>query len=504
MNPLLCTAINAMLTLSSPNGDTVGVAVRVHERWGVQQQLMGAAYTSPALLPLRYRHGISELSLQATSSKASASAEPQLGLGEQNVAVRGQSHGRLRNGATVWGNALYQSGLRRNVRWNETADYQRLRPYVCADTLGGNLHSEQYQFDGGTAFGIGQWTLGGTLGFSALHEHRRIDPRPRNRYGTMLLHIAVARNVGSRYAVSIDVAATKYKQRGSIGYYNELGVSTTHHLQGLGLGHARFDGNNTSTSYSGHQLEAGLGLAPTTANGGLTLALRTSTEHYDKVLLNVNDLTLNELRVSQHTAEVGWLQNAQHATAGLLLRAQLSTRTGSEIIYGDAANNEYPRLSTAIQYSEHKLQTNVCWLYERTTSQRWQWHVLPGAGYAQTEEKHLSPLNTMSYSHLLAKLALGSTWKAGKVLILMRIESAYHHRLRAEQHLSHTVNAYAQRIEEERFDMYQSNLLDLRALTRLAFPIGAQLLHIDIGAQHLAYNNGHKNWKYSLNIGLCI
>ncbi|MBQ9471141.1 MAG: hypothetical protein IJU72_09360 [Bacteroidales bacterium] len=504
MNLLLCTAINAMLAVSPTGGDTASVMVRAHEWWAPALQLSQAAHTSPALRPLRHQHSLSELNLRGHASRTTAALEPQTGLGWQGIAVHGRSHRTLRNEATAWGDALYQSGMHRSVRWNETADYQRLRPYVAADSLGGHLHSEQYQFEGGTAFGLGEWTLGGELGFSALQEHRRTDPRPRNRFGTMQFRFGLARNVGHRYALGIDAAAQKYKQRGTISYYNERGVSSTYHLQGLGLSYARFDGSNTSTSYSGHLLEAGLGLAPTSANGGLSAALRTTTQRYEKVLIGVNDLVLNELRTAQHLAEVGWRRTDGRGTAGVSAQAVLSTRTGTEVLYGDAANNEYPRLSSAEQYSELALQAQVMGLFERIASPRWRWHVLPGACYAQSTEKHLQPHNELTYSHINAQLALGSTWRLGKTLLLMRLGGAYGHALQAEQMLTHTVNAYARRIETERYDMARAHRTSLGAQARVAIPVGATLLHIDIEGQHAAYSNGHSAWDAGMSIGLCI
>lgn len=40
----------------------------------------------------------------------------------------------------------------------------------------------------------------------------------------------------------LSAEAHKYKQNGDITYYNELGVSKTFHLSGLGTSYTRFDG----------------------------------------------------------------------------------------------------------------------------------------------------------------------------------------------------------------------------------------------------------------------
>lgn len=506
MSLLLCSAFYAALAVPSQTmGDTASVAVRAHERWAAQQMLVGEVYTGPALRPLRYQHSLSELRIGADFSRATASSEPQEGLGWQGIEVQGNALQRLSNGANVWGEALYTSGQRRDVRWNEIADYQRLRPYVVADSLGGHLHSEQYQFHGGTAFALGNWTLGGELGFSALQEYRRIDPRPRNRCGTMQLHLGVARNIGARYALGIDAAAQKYKQRSTISYYNDLGVSPTYHPQGLGLSYARFDGANTSTNYSGHRLDFGLALAPTGVDGGLSASLRSTAERYEKVLLGVNDLTLNELHALHHRAELGWRRTAERSTVGALLWAELATRRGVEMIYGDAANNEYPRLSEAEQYSEQRIQIDVRGLFERCMPiERWCWHVLPGIGYAQNAEQHLSPHNFLNYSNLHFNIATGTSFHLRRALFLFQLQGAYHRNLHSEQMLAHVVNAYAQRVEDERFAMLRANRILLSALLRFAIPVKSTLLNFDFDLMRSIYSNGHSGWRSSFCIGLFV
>ena len=55
---------------------------------------------------------------------------------------------RLDERSVVTAGASYERGRTDNVRWNSTADYRLLRPFVLADSVGGDLSTEEYAFRG--------------------------------------------------------------------------------------------------------------------------------------------------------------------------------------------------------------------------------------------------------------------------------------------------------------------------------------------------------------------
>lgn len=69
--------------------------------------------------------------------------------------------------------------------------------------------------------------------------------------------------------MALSAEAHKYKQNGDITYYNELGVSKTFHLSGLGTSYTRFDGTRNTDEVSGHIFGAGLDLLPVKSDGRL-------------------------------------------------------------------------------------------------------------------------------------------------------------------------------------------------------------------------------------------
>ncbi len=50
---------------------------------------------------------------------------------------------------TLWGSASYSSKNEKNIRWNETVDFDLIYPYITADEVGGDLKKEIYTFLGG-------------------------------------------------------------------------------------------------------------------------------------------------------------------------------------------------------------------------------------------------------------------------------------------------------------------------------------------------------------------
>lgn len=57
----------------------------------------------------------------------------------------------VRADATVWGDASYGNGWLRPDGTIESADYDIVRPYALADTVGGRMSAERYAFGGGYA-----------------------------------------------------------------------------------------------------------------------------------------------------------------------------------------------------------------------------------------------------------------------------------------------------------------------------------------------------------------
>ena len=242
--------ILVVATVSSfaQKGDTVLIQKRAYERSAVRQNFIITPYLNPALNYYRYSDSYSSLSISGDWDNESRALNAQEGDGWGGFKVAADSYVRMSDASRIWGNAYYHNGERKNVQWNESADYELIYPYVMADTIGGDIKSETYFFEGGYAASHGRWTFGGEFSYRALLEYRDVDPRPRNSIADLQGKAGASYQFNKRYAVALSAEAHKYKQNGDITYYNELGVSKTFHLSGLGTSYTRFDGTRNTVN----------------------------------------------------------------------------------------------------------------------------------------------------------------------------------------------------------------------------------------------------------------
>lgn len=120
----------------------------------------------------------------------------------------------MSDASRIWGNAYYHNGERKNVQWNESADYELIYPYVMADTIGGDIKSETYFFEGGYAASHGRWTFGGEFSYRALLEYRDVDPRPRNSIADLQGKAGASYQFNKRYAVALSAEALSTNKMG--------------------------------------------------------------------------------------------------------------------------------------------------------------------------------------------------------------------------------------------------------------------------------------------------
>ena len=153
-----------------------------------------------------------------------------------------------------------RNGVKRNVVWNETSDYDWVYPYVLGDSVGGDLRCEEYYFAGGYAREYGRVTWGGTLDYRAAVEFRNIDPRPKNVVGELNASLGISLRTKTHYGIGMSAFATKYKQSNEIKFYSELGQSKVYHFTGMGMDYARFSGNNNSAYYKGKSFGGNIGI----------------------------------------------------------------------------------------------------------------------------------------------------------------------------------------------------------------------------------------------------
>lgn len=328
--------------------DTIATAAH-HDTWAAT--LWGKS-DNPALMAERFPMSYSEIFADCTHSDANEPLLYETGDGETFARIKADSYLRLSPRSTVWGEASYRTGKRRHVKWNSTADFLLLAPYVMGDSLGGNLSSERYTFAGGWAGSVAKsLTVGVEMTFRAEHEYRTYDPRPRSIVTDLSLTAGAAyKAVG--YSWGLNAGARFYKQTNSVEFYREEGVIPEYQFVGLGMDYKRFSGSNTSAYYKATGFTAGFDARPLSASGLFASA------HYDftpfrRILPNLNALPLSTLYLQTANVEAGWRKSGKRLAWNVLAGIDYERRTGDEHIAGNSSGSEYRIVEILTMYHAH-------------------------------------------------------------------------------------------------------------------------------------------------------
>ena len=104
-----------------------------------------------------------------------------------------------------------------------------------ADTAGGDLNTESYTFCGGYSRIYKHFSWGLSGDYRAMIEYRKTDPRPRNIVSDLKLSGGAAWQVHTRYLIGGAVYGSIYRQRNSMKFLSDLGVSIVYQMLGLGI-----------------------------------------------------------------------------------------------------------------------------------------------------------------------------------------------------------------------------------------------------------------------------
>lgn len=356
-------------------------------------------------------------SVQLIYKDESDARVPQEGDGLRQGAFNAESFIRLNGRSVVTGKVSYQRGTRRNVIWNESSDYELLRPYVLADSVGGDLQREQYAFRGGWAAAAGNTRLGIEGSYRALHEYRDVDPRPRNISSDLQAKVSAGRDIGAA-GLDLVCAYRKYNQSESTVFLNQKGANTSiFHMTGLGSHYSRFEGTGTfsNTGYRGNGFEARM------------LAHPVSGEHWIAGI-SWSGINISNHLMSQNEAPITSLfrQNAEMFTAfkwrretcdfGIMGRMEHELRQGDEIVIDNNATGVYLDLLSLPQYTERVCNTGLEGFI------RWRrpcgsWSISPSTAWHSTSAEIRYPTRVMQYMSVTPELTLGYSYARGIWLV---------------------------------------------------------------------------------------
>ena len=498
--------ISLLITVSSfaQKGDTVSIQQHVLEREQLKLHFIEPLFLNPSLSNYRYSTSLSTISVKGSYDDQYQSILAQTGDGWKGYQINAQSYVRLSNNSSVWGNAYFKKGERQNVLWNENSDFDKVYPYVMADTIGGDMKSNTYYFNGGYAHKIKKWTFAGEFSYRALMEHRIVDPRPKNTIADLQGRFGVSYEIIPSYALGLSVEAHKYKQNSNIQYFNELGVSKTFHLQGLGTSYIRFDGTRNSVNYQGNLFGASLNLMPIGKKCGWFGSLSYQKYYLDKILPSINDLSLNELNEDGLTVDLGWMATPSSLSQwGVKGHFSFSERKGKEFVYGDASSNQYLCIAVKEPFDRKLLNGFLSAFYERNQSRVFTFGGNMLVGLSSHKEIHKGSLNEMNVDALNFNLSAVSLLKWKSNLLRLKIGGQYQNVLDDNMKIKHVTHPFANDILLRNFSIMSSNSLGYYFSARWSTLVGKDnMLYIMSSLAQKYYKNDLNGYEVTVNIGV--
>ncbi len=115
-------------------------------------------------------------------------------------------------------------------------------PYITADSIGGDLSTEEYAFGGGYARRLGRFAVALRGDYRAGQEYRQVDPRPHNVVSDFTLRFGGGIE-WQRHTLLADFAWRLYKQNQRISFQNETNIVRELFMTGLGSYLPRYSGS---------------------------------------------------------------------------------------------------------------------------------------------------------------------------------------------------------------------------------------------------------------------
>lgn len=377
------------LFFSSHAGDSIAVHTRYEANTRSALSFFDVAYANPAEIFFKYPHSLTSVASGFSYLKQDTAVILQNGNAESLFAIDVNSYTRRNDKTTLWGRANYDTGMKRNLLYNETSDYTLLYPYVMGDSVGGDLNTSAYYFEGGLARQAGQIVCGVEAHFRAVIEYRDVDPRPKNLVNELVICPGAVFLLKKGYKIGLAFKIGRYKQTNDLNFFSELGVPNVYHFTGLGTDYYRFRGSHYSAYYKGNITGGTLSFSTETNNGFVAVADYTRFD-YEKVLSSLNELPMANLKRHSLKCEVGYLNPNDRKNMGIKATLEYSKTTGTENIFGTSTGIAYQHIASLESLFKDEASLILSGLLESNKSKRLSWHLTPQVGFVHFNEEYLS------------------------------------------------------------------------------------------------------------------
>ncbi|WP_071145443.1 DUF6850 family outer membrane beta-barrel protein [Bacteroides ihuae] len=406
----------------------------------------------------------------------------------------------------IWGNASYRNGTKDNVKWNESADYQIVYPYVMCDTVGGNnLKSEEYAFAGGYARKLDNITWGLQVNYRALKEYRTKDPRPNNTASDLYFRGGFTYKLNTKYALGTGFFLRKYKQDNTIRFRSTIGVATVYHSTGLGSDMYLFAGKSDAyrTLYDGNGYGANLQLIPVKGYG-VTIDLAYDRFMYEKQLNDLLYLPISEINENTYKAGIAYRWNKRW---GARFQLSYKERTGTENRFHIPQTNVYEKIASAELYSHKVTDAKLSLLYGRGERPNGtNWYILPFVSMKQSKEQYKDPLQKMNISTLSEGLQILISSSFQKIMLHSSLSMSNNRNMKSTLILTNVPEeSYVSKVLHCNYDYLSENYVSFNLSLRADYLLsGNKTLYFKTVGDYVSYSTDFYHSTLSVSAGIAF
>lgn len=379
------------------------LAIKIKDRQDVRYQFIEPIYANPSHYLDYRKYNLTSFSIAKQSSKNKTTLA-QEGKNKENLYFSADAYHRLDENSAVWGSASYQQGKRKEVKWNESADYDLIFPYVVADSIGGDIKYEIYYVSGGYVQRLGNYNIGVSGYYDAKMEYRNIDPRPKNLSTRVGGTLGVSRVFNDKVTIGVNTSIEKYTQKHKMSFYSPTGFPVIYEMNGMGNFNNLLKGKRTEAYYDGWMYGVNVQVYDSKAKDWF-VTVGTNVFSFEKLLPDFYDLQASKAKDVMYNFSSGKLFHIKDMQLGVRVEGMMKKRLGTENLFINESTNNYLKIGQdeRYKYEEHKLRLSGIWKYETAYN---TYSVQPYIGISQEIERYKKPYSKtdIQYTHLGADL----------------------------------------------------------------------------------------------------
>lgn len=284
--------------------------------------------------------------------------QKQEGNNHKGMGIHAHSFQKLDSVTSIWGKASYVNQRQGGIQWNNSLDFDKIRPYVMADSTAATTKFQSYAFQGGYAKELNKWSLGASLGYQANMGYRTRDPRPKSISSTIDLKIGLGYDIYKNWSIDVYTLLSKYTQNTSVKFANEASQASLYQMQGLGTWNNYFSNKSSKVTFEELGYEIGFNIAQ---NKAKNFAVGASFGQYnlDKLVfssmgINEGGDDINKLKKEQLKIHALKLFHWNQHQLGLRWQTNITNHMGIDILYSN--NDKY--LIRLMEKENYKFEDN--------------------------------------------------------------------------------------------------------------------------------------------------